>query len=124
MLLLPSCLESLAKVAKEIGLSLKGSTINLDSGFDSKRNRMRIFRHGMIPNIKENKRGRVHKKRGRPRLFNAEIYKNRFKVERSYAWEDKFRRLIIRYEYKHIRHTGMRLIAGTLLNIRSLVSYR
>src|SRR5882724_12971417 len=54
MVLLPESLQALKKVAKEVGLDLRGAYLNLDGGFDSIANRKCIFNAGMIPNIKEN----------------------------------------------------------------------
>ena len=56
MVLLPEGLKALKKVAKEVGLDLRGAYLNLDGGFDSARNRKCIFNAGLIPNIKENPR--------------------------------------------------------------------
>ena len=39
MVLLPEGLQALKKVAKEVGVDLRGAYVNLDSGFDSKANR-------------------------------------------------------------------------------------
>ena len=75
---------------KEVGLDLRGAYLNLDGGFDSVRNRKMIFNAGLIPNIKENPRNRKATKRGRKRLFNAAIHTLRLRVERTFAWEDKF----------------------------------
>jgi hypothetical protein len=74
MVLLPQGLQALKKVAKGIGVDLRGAYLNLDGGFDSTRNRKMIFNAGMIPNIKENPRNRKTTKRGRKRLFNAAIH--------------------------------------------------
>jgi len=54
--LLPDSLKALKRVAKEVGLDLRGAYLNLDGGFDSTRNRKCIFNAGLIPNIKENPR--------------------------------------------------------------------
>jgi len=54
VVLLPQGLQALKKVAKEIGVDLRGAYLNLDGGFDSARNRKMIFNAGMIPNITEN----------------------------------------------------------------------
>ena len=43
MVLLPESLKALKKVAKEVGLDLRGAYLNLDGGFDSARNRKCIF---------------------------------------------------------------------------------
>jgi hypothetical protein len=33
-------------------------------------------------------------------------------------WEDKFKRLLLRFEYIQQRHYGMKLMAYTLINVR------
>jgi hypothetical protein len=91
MILLPEGLQALKRVAKTAGLDLGGAYLNLDSGFDSKHNRKGIFNASMIPNIKENPRNRKHMKRGRTRLFNEAIHALRTRVDRTFAWEDKFK---------------------------------
>jgi IS5 family transposase len=119
MVLFPEGLHALKQVAKEVGLDLRGAYLNLDGGFDSARNRKCIFNAGLIPNIKENPRNRKHTKRGRKRLFNAAIHALRLRVERTFAWEDKFKRLLIRFERIQQRHYGMKLLAYTLINLRA-----
>jgi hypothetical protein len=96
----------------------EGCYLNLDGGFDSRHNRKAIFNAGLIPNIKENPRNRKTPKRGRKRLFNAAIHSLRLCVERTFAWEDKFKRLLLRFEFKQQRHYGMKLMAYTLINLR------
>jgi transposase len=116
--LFPEGLKALKRVAKLTGLGLKGSYLNLDGGFDSTSNRKAIFNAGMIPNIKENPRNRQRPKRGRKRWFNQAIHALRDRVERTFAWEDKFKRLLLRFEYHQHRHYGMKLMAYTLINLR------
>ena len=119
MVLLPESLHALKKVAKEVGLDLRGAYLNLDGGFDSAHNRQGIFNAGLMPNIKENPRNRKTPKRGRKRFFNAAIHGLRMRVERTFAWEDKFKRLLIRFERIQQRHYGMKLMAYTLINLRA-----
>jgi transposase len=116
--LLPQGLKALKRVAKVTGLELKGSYLNLDGGFDSRHNRKAIFNAEMIPNIKENPRHRKMLKRGRKRFFNQAIHALRERVERTFAWEDKFKRLLLRFEHLQRRHYGMKLMAYTLINLR------
>jgi transposase len=116
--LLPEGLKALKRVARLTGLALDGAYLNLDGGFDSKANRKAIFNAGMIPNIKENPRNRKTPKRGRKRLFHAAIHALRERVERTFAWEDKFKRLLLRFEYHQRRHYGLKLMAYTLINLR------
>ena len=118
MVLLPDGLKALKKVAKQVGLDLRDAYVNLDAGFDSTYNRQCIFNAGMIPNIQENPRNRKRTKRGRKRLFNAAIHALRTRVDRTFAWEDKFKRLLLRFERIQQRHFGMKLMAYTLINLR------
>jgi hypothetical protein len=119
MVLLPQGLHALKQVAKEVGLDLERAYLNLDGGFDSTRNRKCIFNAGLIPNIPENPRNRKRTKRGRKRLFNAAIHALRMRVERPFAWEDKFKRLLLRFEHLQQRHYGMKVMAYTLINLRA-----
>jgi hypothetical protein len=116
--LLPEGLKALKRVAKQTGLDLDKAYLNLDGGFDSARNRKAIFNAGLIPNVKENPRNRKTTKRGRKRLFNHAIHALRDRVERTFAWEDKFKRLLLRFEHIQQRHYGMKLMAYTLINVR------
>jgi transposase len=118
MVLLPQGLNALKKVAKQVGLDLRGAYLNLDGGFDSTRNRKRIFNAGLIPNITENPRNRKTTKRGRKRFFNEAVHALRMHVERTFAWEDKFKRLLLRFEHIQQRYYGMKLMAYTLINLR------
>ena len=119
MVLLPQGLNALKQVAKEVGLDLEGAYLNLDGGFDSTRNRKCIFNAGLLPNIPENPRNRKRPKRGRKRLFNAAIHAFRLRVERTFAWEDKFKRLLLRFERLQQRHYAMKVLAYTLINLRA-----
>ena len=118
MLLRPEGLKALKRVAKTVGLDLRGAYLNLDSGFDSTHNRTCVFKAGLIPNITENPRHRKRTTRGRKRFFNAAIHALRTRVDRTFAWEDKFKRLLLRFEHLQQRHFGMKLMAYTLINVR------
>jgi len=118
MVLLPQGLRALKQVATEVGVDLRGAYVNLDGGFDSRHNRKMFFNAGMIPNITENPRHRKTTQRGRKRFFNEAIHVLRLHVERTFAWEDKFKRLLRRFECIQQRHYGMKLMAYTLINLR------
>jgi hypothetical protein len=119
MVLLPQGLKGLKQVAKEVRLDLRGAYLNLDGGFDSIANRKCIFNAGLIPNIPENPRNRKTIKRGRKRLFNKAVHALRMRVERTFAWEDKFKRLLLRFERIQQRHYGMKLLGYTMINLRA-----
>ena len=109
MILLPQGLKALKQVARQVGLDLRGASLNLDGGYDSTHHRQCMFNAGLIPNIPENRRHRKRPKRGRKRLLNAAIHALRVHVERTFAWEDKFKRLLLRFERIQQRHYGMKL---------------
>lgn len=119
-ILLPGSLKKLKQLSKALDLPLKGSILNLDMGFDSKVNRKRVWNHGLIPNIPENPRNRntSKPKRGRPRTFKHLSYKRRFSVERTFAWEDAYRGLVLRYDCKQSHFLAHKLLCYTLINLR------
>jgi len=117
-ILLPDCLKELMRITRSIGASVEGAFLNLDGVFDSKKNRKMIVNRGMVPNIPENKRNRKRTKPGPKRMFNAAIHKLRLAVERTFAWEDKFKRLLLRFERIQSRHLSFKLIAYALINLR------
>jgi transposase len=111
-------LQAAFKSLKRLGLSLYGAFFQADSAFDTKEARKTCFNHGLRPNMVENKRNRKRVKRGRPRLFDAQRYKRRFVVERSFAWVDKFKRLLIRFERKDLYFLAAHHIAFAMINLR------
>nr|WP_294526324.1 hypothetical protein [uncultured Rhodopila sp.] len=89
-------------VAKVTGQQIGRTNLNLDGGFDSRHNWKAIFNAGRVPNIEENPRNPKTPKRGRKRLFNAAIHSLRLCVERTFAWEDKFKRVLLRFEVSQV----------------------
>ncbi len=72
----------------------------------------------MVPNIPENTRNRKRPKPGPKRIFDATIHELRLVVERTFAWEDKFKRLLLRFERIQSRHLGFKRVAYALINLR------
>ena len=121
--MLREALPKLTAIAKAIGIDLRGSILSLDGVYDSKANRKAIFNRGMVPNINENPRGRKTTKRGPKRVFSAAIFKERFRtIERVFAWEDKFRRVLVRYEVISSVHYAFKTLAYTMINLRHFCS--
>ena len=116
--LFSDALMHLKNIVGKIGSVIKGTIMSLDSAYDSQKNRKMIFNAGMTPNIPENKRNRKHNKRGPKRIYDEHIFQERFRtIERLFAWEDKFKRLLLRFERHHQHHFGMKLIAYTMINL-------
>jgi transposase len=115
-------LQAAFKTMKSLDLAIAGAFFNADRAFDTRQARKVCFNHHVVPNIPENKRNRKLAKRGRKRLFNAEIYKRRFVSERSFAWIDKFRALLIRFDRKVVCFLAAHHIAFALINLRHFFS--
>jgi len=106
----------------QVELSYTDAFFNADSAFDTKDARKLLWNRGVRPNIPENKRNRKQPKRGRKRHFDQAVYQKRFVTERTFAWIDKFKRLLIRFERKKIYFFGFHLLAYTLINLRHVLA--
>jgi transposase len=115
-------LQTAFKSMKRLGLTIAGAFFNADSAFDTREARRVCFKHGMIPNIAENKRNRKTPKRGRKRLFNAQVYQQRFAREHGFAWIDKFRALLVRFDRKDAHFLGAHHIVFALINLRHVLA--
>ena len=117
--LLIKVLKPLKGIMKSIGANIENTVLSLDGAYDCRENRKAIFNSGMTPNINENKRNRKKTKRGRKQIFSQKIFEERFfTIERVFAWEDKFKRLLLRFECKSIHHYAMKLLAYSMINLR------
>ena len=105
----------------QLELAYTDAYVNADSAFDTKDARKLLWDRGVQPNIAENKRNRKQPKRGRKRHFDRAVYQKRFVTERTFAWIDKFKRLLIRFERKKTYFLGFHLLAYTLINLRHLL---
>ena len=119
--LLKNNLQNAFKSMKRLGLAIQGAFFNADKAFDTKAARKTCFNYGLIPNIDENKRNRKTPNRGRKRLFNPDVYKHRFASERSFAWIDKFRALLLRFDRREAYFLGAHFIVFTLINLRHVI---
>jgi DDE family transposase len=117
--LLREALPKIMRIARDVGMDLRGSVVSLDGVYDCRANRKAIFNRGMIPNINPNGRGRTRPKRGRKPLFDPAIFGERCQtIERVFAWEDKFRRLLLRFDRLSQLHYAFKTLAYTMLNLR------
>jgi hypothetical protein len=120
-ILLKPALMKLKPMFDKMGLSLEGIVISLDGVYNSTANRKMIFNRKMIPNI--NLRKCDQKRSGRNQLFDEEIYKERFRtIERLFAWEDKFKKLLIRFERISQHFYAFKVLAYTMINLRHFVT--
>jgi len=121
--LLPSAITQLKETADRLNLSLKDIPITFDPGFDSKDNETAVLETGMVPIIKPNFRNTKNKEiiTKRTEAFKKieATYKLRHTVERGFAWEDKYRKLVIRYEILEATFNGFRYLAASMINYRT-----
>ncbi|WP_370872917.1 transposase [Croceifilum oryzae] len=89
-----------------------------DKAYDSTSFRHFLRRRGAKPTIPERKNRK--KRKGRP-LALGNQYRQRWKIERCFAWLDNSRRLIVRYE-RYIQHyKAFCLVALILLSVNRLL---
>ncbi len=118
--LFPDGIDQLTDFASLVSMDLAGSHFTLDSGFDSEINSRLIRSHGMIPVIKPNRRGTKDEKKIETMYqnFNELIYKKRFTIERTFAWQDTYRKLAHSYERLEATRNGLKYLAYSLVNLR------
>ena len=107
---------------KRCGLAYHGAIFNMDSSFDTRAARKLLWNRGVKPNIVENKRNRKTVKRGRKRHFSLVVYKRRFVSERTFAWIDKCKTLLVRFERKAAYCLGFHHLAFALINLRDVLA--
>ena len=118
--LFPGAFNTLMEFTQRIGIDLQESALTLDSGFDSQENKVLIKAHGLIPAIYPNRRNMkkpiaIARKF---RWFNRETYKARYAVERTFGWQDTYRRLAVSYDRLPEIRTGFRHLAYAMVNFR------
>lgn len=124
-MILPETLTNLMEFTERIGLDLPGSALTLDAGFDSKENKPLVKENGLIPMIYPNPRNTkepiaIARKF---RWLNREIYRQRFKGERTFGWQDTYRKLVISYDRLEEIRKGFRLLAYSMINFRVTFSH-
>lgn len=115
-------LTKLMETADLLELEIKDSFITFDAAFDSEDNKAMIRYHTLKPIIYPNRRNTQDPKKLRAMFeeidFNEEIYKERYRIERCFAWEDTYRKLVIRYEKLQCTHLGFKYLAFSMINFR------
>jgi hypothetical protein len=118
--ILPETLTALVDFTDRIGIALRGSALTLDAGLDSQDNKAIIKAHQMKPVIYPNRRNTKT-----PiviaqmfRWFDRTLYRLRYKVERTFGWQDTDRKLAVSYDRLPEIRKGGRLLAYAMINFR------
>jgi len=118
--LLPETLTALMAFTHRLGIDLSGAALTLDAAFDSQDNKDLIKAHHLKPVIYPNRRNtktpivmaRMF------RWFDRNLYRLRYKVERTFGWEDTYRKLAVSYDRLPDIRKGGRLLAYSMINFR------
>ena len=98
---------------------MKGLFLNADSGFDTSGFRKLCYRNDIFDNIDQNKRnGGVSQTEFT--VFDDDLYKHRFVIERTNAWLDAFKAILIRFETRSLHWKGLLLLAFSVILLRKL----
>jgi Transposase DDE domain len=120
--ILPETLTALVDCTDRIGIDLTGAAFTLDAAFDSQDNKDLIKAHHMKPVIYPNRRNtktpiviaRMF------RWFDRALYRLRYKVERTFGWQDTYRKLALSYDRLPDIRKGGRLLAYSMINFRTI----
>ena len=80
----------------EASIAVDGLFCDLDAGFDGKELRRALISHGITPNVCPNPRNGGDSKEDW--LYDEEMYKERWKIERTNAWMDGFKAVLSRFD--------------------------
>ena len=73
--------------------------------------------YDVIANVARNKKNRMNAN-AKSYLFDSELYKERFAVERTNAWIDGFKALSVRYETNAMHWLGLHHLAFSFMLLR------
>ena len=97
-------------------IATDGLFLNADAGFDLKDFRVFCYQQEIVDNIDQNRRNGDMEEH----LFDELLYKCRFVVERTNAWLDAFKAVLIRFETNAVHWKALNLIAFSVILLRQL----
>lgn len=97
-------------------INTEGLFLNADAGFDIDGFRRFCYNNGIIDNIDMNKRNGKED----DHIFDELLYKCRFVVERTNAWLDAFKAILVRFETNQIHWKALNLLAFCVILLRKL----
>ena len=97
-------------------VAIEGLFLNADAGFDTEDFRTYCSQNDIVGNIDQYKRNG----NGHEHIFDELLYKCRFVVERTNAWLDAFKAILVRFETNSIHWKALNLLAFVVILIRKL----
>jgi transposase len=90
--------DEMISFLEQSDITIDGVFMNADAGFDSKKFKNNCDQKGIELNVKNNPRGRKKKQPTSPYFDDVLYDKFRFKIERTNAWMDSYKGVLIRFE--------------------------
>ena len=106
---------------KQSHIETNGLFLNAGAGFDSERFRNICSSKGIVANIEFNKRN-LKNSDDQP-LLDDKLCKERFSVERTNAWLDAFKALLVRFETKSQNWLSLHYLAFALILMRNQTNH-
>lgn len=113
--------KCMTKIIKDLGksnISVEGLFMNADAGFDAQSFRDFCEEKGINCNISINKRNSKHD--DYEHFVDEELYKERFSIERTNAWIDAFKCLLVRFETTIRNWCSFHYLAFSLIFLRKV----
>ncbi|MFN3173421.1 MAG: IS5 family transposase [Phaeodactylibacter xiamenensis] len=108
--------KNICEILEQADIDPRGLVMNADAGFDSRSFREYCDGLEILANIDINKRNA--KNTDYEYLVDPELYKERFAVERTNAWIDGFKSLLVRYETSARNWMSAHFLAFSIILLR------
>ena len=108
--------KRMLRAIKKSDIDTRGLFLNADAGFDCEAFHKCCKAEEIISNVAINKRNGTE----RDRFFDEELYKSRFVIERTNAWVDAFKALLVRFETNKNHWKSLNLLAFCVILLRQL----
>ena len=97
-------------------IAVDGLFCDLDAGFDGKELRSALISYGIIPNVCPNPRNGGENTE--EWLYDEEMYKHRWKIERTNAWMDGFKAVLTRFDTTVSSWKGWNFLAFIVISLK------
>ena len=101
---------------KKSNIRTDGLFLNADAGFDTSEFREYCSENEIFGNIVKNKRNGDKKEY----FFDDKLYEFRYVIERTNAWLDAFKAILVRFETNKIHWKALNLLAFSVILLRQL----
>ncbi len=107
---------------KRADISIDGLFLNADAGFDAKGLRKILDKEGITLNVAPNKRNGSNI--DSDIIFDPQMYQDRFVIERTNAWMDSFRTLLVRQDTTSSSWEAWHFMASTCWHIKNQINQK